>query len=202
MVNIWRGTLGDLVPLIEQAIANNPRLPVFVAALALAHSEGDRFEKASDILDDFGDMGFTLPLDVTWLTGIIAYADTAIDCRHTEAAQSLFDQLEPFATQWHYSDISTTGPISRTLGGLATVLGRYEEAETFFAHAAESSRRADAKFFAARTDLYWGKMLIEQGKAGDKARAIALLSAACSSAEVNGYGNIERRARVALDAVQ
>ena len=76
-------------------------------------------------------MGFTLPLDVTWLTGIIAYADTAIDCRHAEAAQSLFDQLEPFAAQWHYSDISTTGPLSRTLGGLAAVLGRYEEAQTF-----------------------------------------------------------------------
>lgn len=202
MVNIWRGTLGDLVALIEQAIVNNPRLPVFVAALALAHSEGDRFERASDILDDFGNMGFTLPLDVTWLTGIIAYADTAIDCRHTGAAQSLFDQLEPFASQWHYSDISTTGPISRTLGGLATVLGRYEQAETFFAHAAESSKRANAKFFAARTDLYWGKMLIEQGRAGDQTRAIALLSAACSTAEANGYGNIERRARVALDAVQ
>ena len=202
MVNIWRGTLGDLVPLIEQAIANNPRLPVFAAALALAHSEGDRFEKASDILDDFGKMGFTLPLDVTWLTGIIAYADAAIDCRHAEAAQSLFDQLEPFATQWHYSDVSTAGPISRTLGGLATVLGRYEEAEALFAHASESSRRADAKFFAARTDLYWGKMLIEQGNAQDEDRAIALLSAARSSAEANGYGNIERRARVALAAVQ
>ncbi len=171
MVSLWRGTLGNLVPLIEQAIANNPRLPVFVAAMALAHSEGDRHEDALALLRAFGRSGFDLPMDATWLTGMIAYADAAIDCLDTETAGPMFEQLAPFSNQWHYSDISTAGPISRTLGGLATVLGRYEEAYSYFAHAAASSERANAKFFAARTDLYWGKMLIARHGRGDDARA-------------------------------
>ena len=45
MVNLWRGTLSALVPLIEQTVADNPGLPVFSAALALAHAEADRTEE-------------------------------------------------------------------------------------------------------------------------------------------------------------
>ena len=42
MVSLWRGTLGDLIPMVKQAIDGNPGLPVFVAVLALAHSEADQ----------------------------------------------------------------------------------------------------------------------------------------------------------------
>lgn len=201
MVNLWRGTLSQLVPLIEQAIVNNPRLPVFVAALALAHSEGERYEEAKQLLREFGRTGFELPLDATWLTGMIAYADAAIDCRDAESCGPMLEQLAPFSEQWHYSDISTAGPISRTLGGLASVLGRYDEAESYFAYAAVSSQRANAKFFAARTDLYWGLMLMARRGSGDNERARTLLSRALGTAVACGYGNIERRANAALGSL-
>ena len=42
IVSMQRGTMGELVPLIEQAATDNPRLPVFTAALAAAHAEADR----------------------------------------------------------------------------------------------------------------------------------------------------------------
>jgi class 3 adenylate cyclase/tetratricopeptide (TPR) repeat protein len=201
MVNLWRGTLSQLVPLIEQAIVSNPRLPVFVAALALAHSEGERYEEATQLLREFGRTGFELPLDATWLTGMIAYADAAIDCRDVESSGPMLEQLAPFSEQWHYSDISTAGPISRTLGGLASVLGRYDEAESFFAHAAASSQRAHAKFFTARTELYWGLMLMTRRGVGDSERARHLLSSALATAVAFGYGNVERRANAALGSL-
>ncbi len=77
MVSLWRGTLGDLIPLITQAIADNPGLPVFVAALALAHAEADNSDESRQLLEGFAGTGFDLPLDPTWLTGMIAYADAA-----------------------------------------------------------------------------------------------------------------------------
>jgi tetratricopeptide (TPR) repeat protein len=198
MVSIWRGTLSELVPLIEQAIANNPRLPVFVAALALAHAEGGRYEDAKAILHEFGKSGYQLPMDATWLTGMIAYGDAAVGCGDTESADAMLEQLAPFSQQWHYSDISTAGPISRTLGGLATVLGRHEEADSYFAHSAASSERAGAKFFSARTNLYWGKMLVERNGPGDIQTARDLLGKAHTAAIAHQYGKIEEQAMVAL----
>jgi hypothetical protein len=194
MVNLWRGTLHALVPLIEQAIADNPGLPVFVAALALAHAEADRTVETRTLLEGFSKMNFDLPLDTTWLTGMIAYADAAVECRDPQFAEPVLDRLAPFADQWLYTDVATSGPISRTVGDLLTVLGRHDEAEAHFAQSAASSAQAGAKFFAARTDLSWGRMLFERGRPGDRERSRDMLTRAHQAAVAHGYGNIERRA--------
>ncbi len=89
-------------------------------------------------------------------------------------------------------------PVSHYLGGLATVLGRYDEADAYFAHAAAFNDRADAKFFAARTNLSWAKMLAERQAPGDNERARDLLTKAHTAAAAHGYANIERRAAEAL----
>jgi hypothetical protein len=202
MVNLWRGTLSDLVPLIEQAIADNPGLPVFVAALALAYAEADRTEETRRLLEGFAGRNFDLPLDTTWLTGMIAYADAAIECGDPRFAGPVLDRLSPFADQWLYTDVVTSGPISRSLGDLAAILGRYGEADAFFAHSAESSARAGARFFAARTALSWGRMLADRMAPGDIERAGELLGKAHSIAVANGYGNVERRAGAALQRLE
>ncbi len=89
-------------------------------------------------------------------------------------------------------------PVSHYLGGLATVLGRYDEADAYFAHAAALNDRANAKFFAARTNLSWAKMLAERHAPGDDERARDLLTKAHAAAAAHGYANIERRAAEAL----
>ena len=91
-----------------------------------------------------------------------------------------------------------TSPVSHFLGGLATVLGRYDEADDLFTQAAEFDDRADAKFFAARTNLSWGLMLAERDAPGDAERARDLLTKAHAAAVAHGYASIERRAAEAL----
>ncbi len=44
MVTLWRGTLGSLIPLIEQTITDNPRLPVLLTVLALAYAESEQVD--------------------------------------------------------------------------------------------------------------------------------------------------------------
>ena len=105
MVQLVRGTLGGLVPLIEQVVAENP-MPVFTAVLALAHAEADRFDQARQILDGFAASGFELPLDVTWLTAMIACGEAASACGDRRYAEPLLAQLAPFSDQW-------LSPISR-----------------------------------------------------------------------------------------
>ena len=167
MVNWWRGTIGDMVPLIESAVADHPGLPFFAGVLALAHAEGERPEQARKILDRFGHNGYRLPMDVTWLTGTVAFAEAAAQAQDAVAASALLEQLRPFADQWHYSDIAAAGPVARTVGDLATVLREYDQAEAGFAQALASSEAAEAWYYVARTALSWGSMLSRRRRPGD-----------------------------------
>jgi ATP/maltotriose-dependent transcriptional regulator MalT len=88
--------------------------------------------------------------------------------------------------------------VSHFLGGLATLLGRYDEADSYFARAAAFNERAQAKFFAAQTDLLWGRMLVERGAGSDSEWARDLLGRSQAAAQALGYGGVERRSTVAL----
>ena len=60
------------------------------------------------------------------------------------------------------------------------------------------SDRVGAKFFAARTCLYWAEMLFERRAPGNNEQARALLTRAHSAAAARRYGTVERRAAYAL----
>jgi class 3 adenylate cyclase/tetratricopeptide (TPR) repeat protein/KaiC/GvpD/RAD55 family RecA-like ATPase len=199
IVSWQRGNLGDLIPLIEQMITENPGLPVLAGLLAVAHAEADRTDDARHLLAQFAATAFDLPLDMTWLTGMVLYAEADIECRDPQYAQPLIDLLAAWAGQLSGAGAgSTEGPVSHYLGGLSAILGRYEQADTYFAQAAELSDHMGAKFFAARTNLQWAKMLAERNEPGDTEKARKLLTNAHTTASDHGYANVERRAAEAL----
>src|SRR5438132_2440636 len=99
---------------------------------------------------------------------MVCYAEAAIACRNPKSAGPLFDRLVPWSNQFATTGGgSAQGPVCLYLGGLATVLGRYNEADIYFTQSAAMSDRMGAKFFAARTNLLWGEMLAERGAPGD-----------------------------------
>jgi class 3 adenylate cyclase len=200
IVSGQRGTQGELTPLIEKMASETPDIPrtFFMSVLAKAHVEGDRIDRASELLEEFAAAGFQLPLNQLWLTGMVDFAEAAIECRDRASAGPLFEQLEPWAAQLPATGGSALGPVSHYLGGLAFVLGRFDEADAYFIQAAALNDRMGAKFFAARTNLSWGRMLAERRGPGAIEKARDLLTRARTSAEVNGYRNVERRAAEAL----
>jgi hypothetical protein len=129
---------------------------------------------------------------------MVGWAEVAIACRDPEYAEPIFDRLAPWADQLPYIDLSTEGPVSLYLGGLSAVLGRYIEADAYFARSADFCERADANCFAAQTDLWWGRMLVERNSPGDIERARRPFSRAHASAVAHGYGGIEHDAAEAL----
>ena len=130
---------------------------------------------------------------------MVCYADASIDCQAQQYASPLFDRLVPWAGQLSTTGgVTAEGPVSHFLGGLAAVLGRFDDANRYFAQAAAMNERMDAKFFAARTDLLWGKMFVERQAPGDPERAQDLLTRAQIAAAAHGYGTVERRATAAL----
>ncbi len=198
-----RGTQGELTPLIEKMASETPDIPpaFFKSLLAKAHAEGDRLDRSSELLAEMADSGFELHLDQFWLTGMVDLADAAIECGDPGSADPLFVLLEPWADQLPATGGSALCPVSHYLGGLATVLGRFDEADAYFVRASELNRRMGARFFAARTDLLWARMLIERGAPGDRSRAEALLTSARDVAGAGSYGVILRRAEAALAVV-
>ena len=161
--------MGELVPLIEQAAADNPGLAArSLAALALAHVEGrPHRRRASPAGGVRGRRTSIFRSDPIWLTGMVRYAEAAIACRDPKYAGPLLRPARPVGRSVvRTTGIIADGPVSHYLGGLATVLGRYDEADAYFTQAAAFNDRADAKFFAARTNLSWGKMLAERNGSG------------------------------------
>jgi tetratricopeptide (TPR) repeat protein len=196
-VSFDRGTLGETVPLLEQISADIPDLASGLASfLAVAHVEAGRLDDARRLLESFAATNFDHPIDTGWLGAMTQYADVAIAGRDTRYAAPLFAQLAPYPDRVVCTGVSVGASVSYHLGGLATVLGRYDEA--YFAKAAAFNDRASAKAHAARTSLSWGKMLAERNAPGDTQRARALLTKAHAAAAAHGYAAVERRAAYAL----
>jgi class 3 adenylate cyclase len=195
-----RGTQSELAPLIEKMASETPDIPrtFFISILAKAHVEGGRTDRAAELLAEFAAASFELPLDQLWLTGMVDFAEAAIECRDPVYAGPLLAQLEPWAAQLPATGASALGPVSHYLGGLATVLGQFSEADAYFARAAAMSQRMGAKFFAARTDLLWARMLMQRGAPGDASLARARLTSARDVASANSYGVVGRRAVASL----
>ena len=204
VVSAQRGTMGDLIPLIEQMIDETLATPgVFTAALALAHAEADHTEDVRRLLEEFAGADFELSGDQTWITGMHCYAEAAIRCGDPKYAGPIFDRLLPWAEQSVASgSVTASGLVSQSLGGLATVLRRYDEADAYFEQSAAISARMDAKFYVAVTDLLWGSMCAQRKAQGDIEKARERLTKAQAAGAAHGYRNVERRAAAALQLLR
>jgi hypothetical protein len=102
--------------------------------------------------------------------------------------------LEPWHDQVADNGLTIQGPVAHYLGGLATVLKRYDAADGYFAEAARMSEDMRAQFFGARTELAWARMLLARGRSGDGERAHQLLARAFQTGTRLGYATVARRA--------
>lgn len=201
---VQRGTGGELIPLLERVADESPEFAeTLTALLAATYASVGRHDDAGQLLEQFAAAGFDPPPDPgNWLPIMINYAAACVACRDTAIAATLFDLLEPFADQVPTNIVSANDPVSFSLGELCAVLGRYDRADSYFALADQFNRRAGAKFFAANTNLAWGKMLIERNAPGDVERARHLINAAHTAAVTHGYADIAHGAAAASDQLE
>jgi tetratricopeptide (TPR) repeat protein len=193
---LWlQGRGGEAADSLAQGLEENPGLPAFGAALARALVQGGRWEDAAQVLGAAADGHFTcLRPDLLWTTGMAMYAEAAIQLDDRSAAGMLFEELRPYPDQIAFTGATCDGALSHYLGALATVLGRYDEAEAYFDGADRWNAAAAAPFMACRTSLERGRMLLRRAGHGDAARARAILDDARRSADARGFGGVSRQA--------
>lgn len=198
-VSWMRGTMGDLAPLIEMMIEASPGLPTLRASLAMAFAQAGRLDEAARLLEEFAATDYFLPQDAAWLNGMTEYGYAAVMCGDPLIAQSLYDVLSPWASQFSSAGgLTAEGPVHLYLGGLATVLARFDEAERHLRLTDEFCARYGAKFYGALANLLYGQMLLARGRDGDLAAARSRLVLAHETATTYGYGGVERDAAAAL----
>jgi len=200
-IRFQQGRMGELAELVAQIADEYPGIPTYRAVLAKAYLEAGDETSARQLVDEATAQGFDLPMDTAWLDGIVIYSWPAIELRIAPAARPLYELLLPFHDQVPCNPLVPHEPVAMFLGGLAAVLGRFDEAETYFERAAELNRLGEMRFAEANTNLLWGRMLVERNGTGNADRARILLERARDSAASRGYTMIERRAVIALSKI-
>lgn len=200
LICLQRGNLGDLAPLIEETLQFMPELgPAANAALMLSHLEAGRDALAASMLAATAASGFDYGIDNSWLVITVDHAEVAVELQMLEQAAGLYETLEPFSSQVACTGLTSQGPVSHYLGGLAMLGGRLDEADRWFGEADAYARRSGDNFSGARTALWWGRVAAARREQEAARGRFALARLAASD---HGYERVAQRAAEALAALR
>ena len=93
----------------------------------------------------------------------------------------------------HEHPTCNNGPIANPLGSLATVLGRFDDAESYLSEGTELTARGHLKYAEAHVELGWGRMLAARRRPGDPQRSREHLSRAKGLARDHDYAMVARK---------
>jgi predicted ATPase/tetratricopeptide (TPR) repeat protein len=181
-----QGRLPELATFMAEAARDNPELSLIGLTSA--------FMNTAESLRDLTSLLDTLPEDPSdRLLSAMVISEAAGRRDDTEAARRLYEELLPGRHIFAYAVICR-GAVAHSLGVVARVLGRYDDAEEHFAAAAAMHEQMQAPFHQARTWLEWARMLLQRRGEGDLQRAVALLERSRDTAAQYGCAQVERRA--------
>jgi class 3 adenylate cyclase len=189
---------------LEQAIDNltdlarrYPALPAWRCSLAVAHAELGHEGEARAVFETLAVEGFTdLPNDTQWLLSLVLLGEVAAFLGDVARAERLYELLLPFDGLIVIAGraAASYGPVARMLAALAAVSGRDADAERHFIEALALSDRMGDRPFGARTRFELACLLLNRGDAGDRPRALELLSSALDTAQEIGMAGLVRQA--------
>jgi tetratricopeptide (TPR) repeat protein len=182
-----QGRLAEMEPLVKDLVERNPNVPSWRCALAYLYAElGDR-DQAAEHYGVVASTDFGLTFDQAWIIGIALLADTAGFLDDRSGAEILLAKLTPYADR--IVDVGglldAYGSVRRSLGVLATVLERYDEAADHFERALVKNRELGDRWLV-HTEIDFARMLLARGADGDVQHAKELLDDAVAVAASRG----------------
>ncbi len=188
-----QGRTGELVELVADLVTRHPEVPTFRSVLASCYLDAGDEHEAVRLLQRASAEGFELPMDTTWLDGMVVYARIAIELRAADSAAQLLGMLEPFADQVPYQGLTANPPVATFLGGLLSLVGRLEDAANMLERGSRLSGLGAMRYAGAYCELVHGRLLLKTSPAQAE-RARETLERARRNATAGGYALIERRA--------
>jgi class 3 adenylate cyclase/tetratricopeptide (TPR) repeat protein len=192
----YQGRITELVDVIEQAVAGNPVIPAYRAALADCYCEAGRNADAQALLEaDAADRFSAFPFDSAWTSSMAMYARVAAVAGNQRLASRLVELLSPWRDQVATTGAMVFGSLAHSLALALATTGRFDEAEHAFAQATAANKRLGAPILLADTHLEFARFLLRRNRDNDRSRAHQLAHAALATAAKLGAGAIERGAR-------
>ena len=105
-----------------------------------------------------------MPWEQTQTAALVLYADAAAQAGVNDAAEILYELIEPWADQVVWNGVIGCGHARTYLGLLAAALGRDEQANEHFARAIDIEERDGMPVWAARAHLGWAEALAARGE--------------------------------------
>ena len=172
--------LDGLVREVRDHADEFPSPLVHRAILAQVYARLERTEEAEALLHELMSRGLSdWHVDEEWLVSICLLAETCAILGDIGPAAPLYELLLPYGSLNAVAlPELALGSTSQPLGILATLLGRYADAERYFEEALRMNERMGARPWLAHTQQDYGRMLLRRNGHGDRERAEKLLSPA------------------------
>jgi tetratricopeptide (TPR) repeat protein len=189
-----QGRLDELVELVVSYVKQSPEVPAWRCGLAYIYAHlGDRRCGGRE-LELLGDLS-GLPRDALWLLSITWVGTAASLLDDHSRSQQAYELLLPYANTCLVAlAILCEGSMSRPLGMLATILGRYDDAALHFERALEMNARIRSPLWTAHTQYEYARMLRLRAKPRDHNRARTFLAKAAATANQLGLDALSSRA--------
>ena len=192
-----QGRVEEMETTIRRSIADYPTRFALRAVLAHLYAELGRLNDARRAFGALALDGFArVRRDNDWLFEMSLLPEVARSLGDVDNAEILYGLLLPYAGRHAitYAE-GSTGSISRPLGILASMLGRWDEATSHFEDALEWNAARDARPWVAYTQCDHALMLRDRDSSGDRERARELLRSALATCQEVGLIALERRVR-------
>jgi DNA-binding SARP family transcriptional activator len=189
-----QGRTAETVPFLEEMMDAHSGVDV-VGRAAVAYAEFGRTEAAKALLERLGSEDFKVVAgDRERSAGLGWLAEAAARVRDASAATALLELLEPHTGQLLQSGrgIAVLGAADRFLGMCAATCHRWDDAERWYHSALTFEESVPTPPNAARTRLWWARMLLDRRGPGDAARSRELLQQALttsSALDLTGISN-------------
>ena len=192
-----QGRTSEIADMFVQIASENPNLASFRSGAAFALTFVGREDEARAMLAAENEMGFPAPDDflLTAYLGVWARVISSLGDQGT--AETVYERLISWPDLVVFAGANASEAVSHDLGTLATLLGRYGDAERHFAHALEIHEQLGAPLSIAETNLEWGRMLLARRENDDVTHAREMIASALDVAQRYSFGGIESRAREA-----
>ncbi|MBI1818208.1 MAG: AAA family ATPase [Deltaproteobacteria bacterium] len=199
-----QGRIAEVEPMLQGLVAQFPTVPSWRCGLAYVLVELGRLDDARiqfEVVaaDNFG----VIPRDTFWLVAMNGVSDVCVALADRERADILYRLLLPYEGRNAVNVVGTcVSSMARSLGCLAALVGRLDDARRHFEAAIAMETRLGAVPLLAHTRHDYGNVLLRQGAAADRDEARQLLAAAVRDFEQLGMHSFARRAAQLLAHAQ
>jgi class 3 adenylate cyclase/tetratricopeptide (TPR) repeat protein len=190
-VRYHQGRFGELAELIDEASVANPDVAMIRAGRLVVHIEWGELALARSGLEREAANGFDANEDALRITYLCFLAHACARLGDDVHAPALLTLLEPHTNQIETAAATTFFSTSTCAGMLAALLGRADEADSYFSEAIQLVTAFRFPFLLASAQFEWARCLLDRTPP-DSERAEQLLVEAIVTSRTYGFAGIER----------